>query len=435
MSEEASSLSKTPILLVVDDDPEVTAQISKELSRYRLSIETFNDAKTFLKRFKEVKPDIAIIDYNIDVEKSGCAATRAIRTVLGPKVPIVIMSRQKDMDMETESKKCGANEFLQKPFEHDTLTAILAEFITLEEDPSAKLNPHVKWTFEQIVPVMADIKHYVQEFDEQESRVQFYQGLMAEYSETFIKMVQSMRGKSDEVDLATSIRFYGVDRTRDLIVGRKLFETIYETPFRWDETTSRPVEDPKELLNFAVNTLEHFGDDSPNQTYAFRSGIIFDIFSHVLQKSDHPKKAAVKKLLEELHEKALQFSDHALDFAKDFENLELVKHVVSAAMLQEIGTVALAMQDPDYLDWLSFFESKSIPPVLRYVAEEKKYGVSSNQLSGLVCQMAPGLREAYFTVLYCEFPFFISSTQKKNRTYFNLTQLFNNAAIQIRSSE
>jgi DNA-binding response OmpR family regulator len=107
-------------ILVIDDDPAMTDLLKLILEPTEAHVITSNSGSAGLERFKEIKPDIVILDLLMP-EMDGwqvCAAIRAIS-----RVPIIILSVLNNPGLVARALDMGADDFLIKPVKSAILVA------------------------------------------------------------------------------------------------------------------------------------------------------------------------------------------------------------------------------------------------------------------------------------------------------------------------
>ena len=120
------SLKACPTVLVIDDDPAVRCSLEILLEEYGFQVVAACDGRQGLAAFRTVVPDIVLTDIMMPVQ-DGIETIAQIRRER-PNAPIVAMSggaRFGDADYLAIALKLGANDAIEKPFEVDSLVAIL----------------------------------------------------------------------------------------------------------------------------------------------------------------------------------------------------------------------------------------------------------------------------------------------------------------------
>ncbi|AEM74738.1 response regulator [Caldicellulosiruptor acetigenus] len=96
-------------------------------------IAEFSSASDLIEEIEDIKPDIVTLDITMpDID--GLTATRIIKNIL-PEAHIIIISAISQPDIEKEAKKCGAFEFIKKPFSKLAIEHVLKQ---IEEEQNSK---------------------------------------------------------------------------------------------------------------------------------------------------------------------------------------------------------------------------------------------------------------------------------------------------------
>ena len=119
--------------LVVDDDTELVELITDVLEADgRFEIRVANNGFDAGMMVKEYKPDVLILDVMLpDINgKDVCERVRSDSTL--DDVQIICISGMVEADKIDDLKKAGANDFLQKPFEVETLLEHVCKLLDME---------------------------------------------------------------------------------------------------------------------------------------------------------------------------------------------------------------------------------------------------------------------------------------------------------------
>ncbi|ADQ47221.1 response regulator receiver protein [Caldicellulosiruptor kronotskyensis 2002] len=117
------------------DDAQFIRQILKEIftSLGHHVIAEFSSASQLIEEIEDLKPDIITLDITMpDID--GLTATRIIKNIL-PNTYIIIISAISQPDIEKEAKRCGAFEFIKKPFSKLAIEHVLSQ---IKQEQSSK---------------------------------------------------------------------------------------------------------------------------------------------------------------------------------------------------------------------------------------------------------------------------------------------------------
>ncbi|SMC64565.1 response regulator transcription factor [Primorskyibacter flagellatus] len=113
----------TTRLLIVDDDPGITAALARGLALHGYIADTENRADRALERLMADQYDGAIFDVMLG-EENGIDVVRSARAG-GIVVPIIMLSALSDVDHRAAGLEAGADDYIVKPFSFDELVARL----------------------------------------------------------------------------------------------------------------------------------------------------------------------------------------------------------------------------------------------------------------------------------------------------------------------
>ena len=121
--------SLKPLVYVIDDDEDIRKFLAATLKELGTKTETFATPEAFLKRLKENRPDLCLIDVNIGRTQSGFLLVKAVRSVLGPWLPLLIISSLRDRASIAHALEIGANDYIAKPIDAPALAKKLSQYL------------------------------------------------------------------------------------------------------------------------------------------------------------------------------------------------------------------------------------------------------------------------------------------------------------------
>ena len=112
-----------PMLVVIDDDYAMRLSCAKILAKMGLRAEVFEDGARGLNGVGTCKPDMVIVD----LKMPGLSGMEVISRVheIDPQIVIVVITGYATIDTAVQAMKCGAYDFLPKPFSPDELRLIV----------------------------------------------------------------------------------------------------------------------------------------------------------------------------------------------------------------------------------------------------------------------------------------------------------------------
>ncbi len=123
-----------PIVFIVDDDESVRKALSRLIKSVGLKVETFSSANDFLKRDPYDGPACLVLDIRmpglsgLDLQTELAKSERTLS--------IIFITGHANIPMSVQAIKAGAVDFLEKPFEEQTL--LDAIHLAIQKDRAAK---------------------------------------------------------------------------------------------------------------------------------------------------------------------------------------------------------------------------------------------------------------------------------------------------------
>ncbi|MDQ6800065.1 MAG: sigma-54 dependent transcriptional regulator [Acidobacteriota bacterium] len=153
-------------VLIVDDDPTIVAGLSALLED-KWDVQTASAGRQAIVAFGEFSPDVVLLDVQLP-DMSGIELLHQFK-MYSEAVAIIMMSGAGTFDRVVESVKLGAETFLQKPFDYDTLALTLEnvkriiatrrELFALKRGDSADLErlPGISPAIQQLNQLLAQV--------------------------------------------------------------------------------------------------------------------------------------------------------------------------------------------------------------------------------------------------------------------------------------
>jgi len=114
-------------IFIVDDDPAVRDALAIVLEQAGFRVEGFEDGAGYLKAVRDQLPACTILDVQM-AGRTGLEILRELNAEQFPS-PIVIISGQGDIPKAVEAIKLGAFDFIEKPFDAQTVVVRVREAI------------------------------------------------------------------------------------------------------------------------------------------------------------------------------------------------------------------------------------------------------------------------------------------------------------------
>lgn len=121
ISKRAISHALSKSCLVADDSAIVRKVARKLLTGLGFEVDEAEDGQVALEKCRKRMPDVVLLDWNMPV-MDGLEFLKALRHTEGGKTPAVIFcTTETDVDHIQRAMVCGANEYLMKPFDRESL--------------------------------------------------------------------------------------------------------------------------------------------------------------------------------------------------------------------------------------------------------------------------------------------------------------------------
>lgn len=130
-SVSAADDSKTPLVLIVDDDEMIRSTAGLMLGKI-FRTETASDGNDAVKKLTELRPALILLDINMP-DMDGFETLSVIRRI--PElsaVPVIFLTGDEDRDVEVRCLKAGAADFVRKPLVSQVLTERVRRIIELD---------------------------------------------------------------------------------------------------------------------------------------------------------------------------------------------------------------------------------------------------------------------------------------------------------------
>jgi DNA-binding response OmpR family regulator len=106
-------------VLIVEDDPTQAEEFASYLRRLGLNVQAIYSGSEAIHRVAELRPRIALLDYNLP-DLDGVTVAERIRR-LSPATALLVMSGRIDWLSDLTLRKFGIYQFLNKPVEMKSL--------------------------------------------------------------------------------------------------------------------------------------------------------------------------------------------------------------------------------------------------------------------------------------------------------------------------
>jgi two-component system, LuxR family, response regulator FixJ len=125
----------SPTIFVVDDDPGMRAALQRLFRGSGLDVETYASAQELLDTCDLARPGLLLLDVMMPAMTG--LELQAVLLERGVDVPIVFLTGSHSVPMAVDAMRRGAVDFLEKPFENDTLIERVRQALQRDADKPA----------------------------------------------------------------------------------------------------------------------------------------------------------------------------------------------------------------------------------------------------------------------------------------------------------
>jgi two-component system response regulator FixJ len=116
-------MARDSVVHVIDDDAEVRQSLAFLLGTAGLAVRIHDSALAFLEIAPDVKDGCVVTDIRMP-GMDGLEMQRRLRE-LKIRLPVIVMTGHGDVPLAVEAMKAGAIDFIEKPFEDETLLSAI----------------------------------------------------------------------------------------------------------------------------------------------------------------------------------------------------------------------------------------------------------------------------------------------------------------------
>ena len=114
-------------VLLIDDDKDFLTMLEIKLLREGYKVKSLLNGANFIDSIAEQKPDIVLIDVNMPLIAGNALCKVIKQNESTHDIPVILFSGNENI--EKISAACGADGFIAKPFEPDSLTKEIGRYL------------------------------------------------------------------------------------------------------------------------------------------------------------------------------------------------------------------------------------------------------------------------------------------------------------------
>lgn len=235
-----------------------------------------------------------------------------------------------------------------------------------------------------------------------------------EWADSLVAQVN--RGRDEPLGLEQCIRISGVENIRNQVLLEKLADVIPVKLLERDKNSGRVQAAPSAIFKFAFKAQETFSAQMRHREVAFVTGLVFDLLAIQISRVQDPMaRKKLSELLNDGYRQGVQVAKVALQLGRARKELSLEKHAISFSLLNQASFVAMAMQYPEYADFLAKCRAENVPPSFQDLAEERVYGGTHSFFAVLLAWPFTAFGELSDAILYHNKPYLLYEKGKTDR--------------------
>lgn len=150
-------MSQDAVIHVVDDDPAVRDSLTFMLTAAALGVRAYESAAALLARAAELEAGCVVTDVRMP-GMSGLELVRALKE-RGVNHPVIVLTGHGDVALAVEAMKAGVVDFLEKPFNDETLLEAINTALRRGKGEAARQaeRAEIERRIEQLTPRERDV--------------------------------------------------------------------------------------------------------------------------------------------------------------------------------------------------------------------------------------------------------------------------------------
>ena len=129
-------MQPTDIVHVIDDDEAMRKSLAFLLRAAKVEVQTYESASVFLDNLAKVKSGCIVTD----VRMPGMSGVDLLKRLQQIKfsLPVIVITGHGDVALAVEAMKCGAADFIEKPFDDELLLSAIRSALDVQASNTAQ---------------------------------------------------------------------------------------------------------------------------------------------------------------------------------------------------------------------------------------------------------------------------------------------------------
>ncbi len=232
------------------------------------------------------------------------------------------------------------------------------------------------------------------------------------FEEQVGRFVDSIAKRQDKPSLEAAVVMLGMQNSRNLVLAMQLKRNITDQHPVWDQNGKLSFA-AKDVVKCALKVEEPLAKDKDGYVETvFAAGLLFDYVAALAET-----RGVDKKVLEFM-DVGFKHATRAASLGKELQALipdfSLKKFAYSACLLHNIGQLVLAILDANYVVFLDEAKKKETPNLLIHLAEKRLFGVTSAELTALICRSSGVFSALEVSARHQAFPCLLKDRNKQS---------------------
>ena len=129
-------MQSADVVHVIDDDEAMRKSLAFLLRVAKIEVQTYESAMSFLNALSKIRPGCIVTD----VRMPGLSGIDLLKRLQQTKLnmPVIVITGHGDVSLAVEAMKCGAVDFLEKPFDDEVLLAAIRSALNARATEAAQ---------------------------------------------------------------------------------------------------------------------------------------------------------------------------------------------------------------------------------------------------------------------------------------------------------
>lgn len=261
--------------------------------------------------------------------------------------------------------------------------------------------------------------------------------LRNQYFEYFVtKEIKNLGFKKDIPSLKAAIVLMGMQSVRNFVCALQMMRMVGRLHPKPDKDGKLNLK-PTDMLKYALRSEEFIVSRKMQYTdTAYAAGMMFDLMVTIGREFFKTAKP-FEDYVEEVYKHGLRTARIAVELSKNFKNLGFAKFVFSAALIHDIGKLAMDLLFPvgianSYQAFRSDVQKKPANRDVVHFIEAKRFGLTHEYYSAQMAYYFGIFRGVERAILYHHAPYLVLGTNREIHNLACLIALSTNIANNYR---